>query len=224
MPRRVPEDRGPMIGLETPVPGWLRELGREMGPARQRACFKVFCDKRRMMMEDFDAAYASIGADLTIGSLYQTVMHIRDHLLGTGWHIATLGGYAFELRPGEDEARLDLKLSVKQAIDRVRAFDEARQAEEAEAARARRIVRATPPEPVRPPSAPVKVAPVKTPELPSVIGPPRKPAIPLAPKGACQYVMTVSGKPAPCEAPASGTYCPRHRAAVAGVPYREGML
>lgn len=214
-----------MIGLETPVPGWLRELGREMGPARQRACFKVFCNQRRMMMADFEAAYAGIGADFTIGSLYQTIMHIRDHLLGTGWHIATLGGYAFELRPGEDEARLDLKLSIKQAIERVRAFDEARRAEEAEAARARRMVRATPPEPVTPPKpAPVKVAAVKTPELPSVIGPPRGLAIPLAPKGACQYVVAAAGKMVACGAPASGTYCPRHRAAVAGVPYREGMV
>lgn len=214
-----------MIGLETPVPGWLRELGREMGPARQRACFKAFCDQRRMMMADFEAAYAGIGADLSIGSLYQTVMHIRDHLLGTGWHIATLGGCAFELRPGEDEARLDLKLSIKQALERVRAFDAARQAEEAEVARARRVVRATPPEPESPVKpARVSVAAVKTPELPSVIGPPRKPAIPLAPKGACQYVLAAEGKLAPCGAPASGTYCPRHRAAVAGVPYREGMF
>lgn len=225
MPRRVPEDRGPMIGLETLVPGWLRELGRELPTPRQRACFKAFCDKRRMMMADFDAAYASVGVDLCTGSLFQTVMHLRDHLLGTGWHIATLGGYAFELRPGEDEARLDQKLSVKQALERVRAFDEARRAEEAEAARARRMVRATPPEPVTPPKpAPVKVAAVKTPELPSVIGPARKPAIPLSPKGACQYVVTAAGKVAPCGAPASGTYCPRHRAAVAGVPYREGMF
>lgn len=222
MPRRVPEDRGPMIGLETPVPGWLRELAREMGPARQRACFKVFCDKRRMMMEDFDAAYASIGADLTIGSLYQTIMHIRDHLLGTGWHIATLGGYAFELRPGEDEARLDLKLSVQQAIERVRAFDEARKAEEAEAARARRVVRATPPEPVRP--SPASAAAVIAPELPSVIGPPRKPLIPILPKGQCQRVRVLAGKLKPCGAPADGTYCPPCKAATAGVPYREGML
>lgn len=45
-------------------------------------------------------------------------------------------------------------------------------------------------------------------------------ARPANPSGVCQYRVVIDGRAVPCGAPAKGTYCDRHRAKSAGVPWR----
>lgn len=225
MGRAGERDFGPIRGADVPVSEAVYLAKDGLPKGRTPKCLDQFIAKRRINFQDFEAICHALNTDPAGGSFTQVIHRLRAQILGTGWKIVSLGSATYELRPGEDLGRA--RRMGLEDMRRLRLEEaDARRREEAEAARKREAAAAVL-RPAKPQAQPGYTGGARREPLHvayAEFSPPgaARPKIAKAPDGCCQYIIVMDGNVTPCGRKCKGVYCDEHRAATAGVSYREG--
>lgn len=166
-----------------------------MSAGRCRALFLGLIEGGKLTGTELRLVYQRNGWDWNGGSCAAQLSDIQRRLRGHGWHLVHLPCGGARLVAGENPRSRAGMVQAKPAVNRGA-------------------------EHVKPDLAPRPAVPVSA----HIIAARRALTIKPAEDGCCQYLVVREGRAVACGESARGTYCPRHRAAVAGVPYREGMF
>lgn len=166
-----------------------------MSAGRCRALFLGLIEGGQLTGTELRLVYQRNGWDWNAGSCAAQLSDIQRRLRGHGWHLTYLPCGGARLVAGENPRSRAQSARPKPPVDRGA-------------------------EHVKPQMAQRPAVPVST----RIVAGRRELKIKPAGEGCCQYLVVQEGKAVPCGKASRGNYCPRHRAAVAGVPYREGMF